>query len=126
MYHLWYCGRGELEGTNPIFYPDAAYRVGHATSQDGVKWVKDPENPVVDTGRPIIGWDWLAAAEPTVIIDNGVFEMWYVGATIRSGKFFLQIGYATSPDGTNWEKFTGNTVLSSKENNGITNPTVIV
>lgn len=129
VYHLWYCGRGEPEGTDPITnpekYPDACYRIGHATSEDGVNWVKDPQNPVVDLGTPYIDWDWLATAEPTVIVENGLFKMWYVGATIVSDRFYLQIGYATSADGTSWNKFAGNPVISSWKNNGITCPTVI-
>ncbi len=57
IYHLWYSGRGEPEGTNPITRPDAAFRIGHAISLDGITWNKDPQNPVVEVGRPIIGWD---------------------------------------------------------------------
>jgi len=127
LYHLWYSGRGEPEGTNPIGRPDAAYRIGHAVSNDGINWNKDLENPVVDVGPPNIGWDWLAAAEPSVIVNDGLFEMWYTGATIklRSGKFFLQIGRATSLDGTTWEKSDTNPVLRLSLKNGITTPSVL-
>lgn len=131
VYHLWYSGRGEPEGTNPLNHPDAAYRIGHATSMNGIHWIKDPQNPVIEVGKPV-SWDWLAAAEPTVIVNNGVFEMWYVGATLQPRvfpkvhlKFFLQIGRATSLDGTNWEKFAGNPVLKLRFKNGITTPSVI-
>jgi predicted GH43/DUF377 family glycosyl hydrolase len=125
IYHLWYSGRGEPEGTNPITRPDAAIRIGHATSWDGITWYKDSNNPVVRVGFPIIGWDWLGAAEPSVIVRDGVFEMWYTGVTIKSGRLFLQIGFATSPDGTNWEKYSGNPVLSLDIKNGITTASVI-
>jgi predicted GH43/DUF377 family glycosyl hydrolase len=131
VYHLWYSGRGEPEGTNPLKYPDAAIRIGHATSEDGIKWVKDPQNPVIEVGKAL-SWDWLAAAEPTVIVKNGVFEMWYTGATLQPRfypklrlKFFLQIGRATSVDGSNWEKTAANPVLKLRYKNGITTPTVI-
>ncbi len=131
VYHLWYSGRGEPEGTNPLTHPDAAYRIGHATSLDGINWNKDSQNPVIEVGKPV-SWDWLAVAEPTVIVNNGVFEMWYVGATLSprffpkvSLIFFLQIGHATSLDGTNWEKFVGNPVLRLRLRNGITTPSVI-
>ena len=79
IYRLWYSGRGEPEGTNPITHPDAAIRIGHAISWDGITWYKDPKNPVLNVGLPIIGWDWLGAAEPSVIERDGMFEMWYTG-----------------------------------------------
>lgn len=125
VYHLWYSGRGEPEGTNPILKPDAAIRVGHATSPDGLNWVKDPANPVLEVGRPVLGFDGLGAAEPSVIYDEGVFKMWYTGVTLQGDKLFLQIGYATSPDGTTWQKYPFNPVLTSPAFNGITTPSVI-
>jgi hypothetical protein len=51
--------------------------------------------------------------------------MWYTGVTIKGTKMFLQIGHATSPDGTNWTKYYGNPVLSLNIKNGITTPSVI-
>lgn len=128
LYHLWYSGRGEPEGSSPIEFPDAAYRIGHAVSTDGINWTKDLGNPVIDVGLPFIEWDWLAAAEPTVVVNDGLFEMWYTGATIklRSGKFFLQIGRATSLDGTTWEKVEQNPVLRLNLKNGITTPSVLL
>ncbi len=56
---------------------------------------------------------------------DGVFEMWYTGVTIKSSRMFLQIGFATSSDGTYWEKFGGNPVLSLDIANGITTASVI-
>ncbi|KAA3614287.1 MAG: hypothetical protein DWQ01_00875 [Planctomycetota bacterium] len=125
IYHLWYSGRGEPEGTNPLLKPDAAYRIGHAVSTDGVNWIKDPMNPVLSPGFVLLSWDWAGTAEPTVIYENGQFKMWYAGVTVQGGGLFVQIGHATSADGRSWQKYSGNPVLSVPELNGILTPSVL-
>ena len=56
-------------------------------------------NPVFDNERII---------DPVVIIDNGLYKMWYSGEGV-DGKF--RLGYATSADGINWSKYVSNPVL---------------
>ncbi len=76
-------------------------RIGHATSPDGITWTKDPENPVIDIG--LVGsWDRFEAMHPYVIYDNGVFRMYYNGHDGAEQRII----YATSPDGTNWTRYT--------------------
>ncbi|MFQ6083553.1 MAG: hypothetical protein ACE5WD_09350 [Candidatus Aminicenantia bacterium] len=115
IYHLWYCARGEPEGSE--WSPEATYKIGHATSSDGIHWKKDPNNPVVPLGEMYIDWDWACTAEPTVIVEDGTFKIWYLGGDVYNGKFRLRVGYATSNDGSNWTKYQGNPVLSSPEKN---------
>jgi len=124
MYHLWYCARGEPDGSD--LFPDATYRIGHATSLDGIQWTKDPENPIIPLGNQSINeWDWAANAEPTVIVEDGIFKMWYVGGNILNDEFHLHIGYAISYDGSEWIKYDGNPVLTAVDYNGITTPSVV-
>jgi hypothetical protein len=88
-YHLWY------EGDD-----GATSRIGHATSQDGLIWIKDTANPVLDLG-PSGEWDWLHAYGPSVISYNNTFLMWYSGHTLPAT---WQTGYARSKDGSNWTR----------------------
>ncbi len=98
-FHMWYSGQ---LGAN--------FRIGYATSSDGVNWTKHAGNPVLDVG-PAGAWDALWAYQPSVIFNetDSSFHMWYTG---RTGNNF-QIGYATSPDGISWTKHSDNPVLSS-------------
>jgi len=82
-YNIWYSG----------CKPDNWWRVGHATSTDGINWTKYEFNPVLDYGEPGT-WDVLQAWCPSVIYDDAgdIFKMWYSGGDYDSGK----VGYATS------------------------------
>lgn len=76
-------------------------QIGHATSTDGLQWVKDPANPVLRPGKPG-DWDDGATWDPFVLYEDGVFKMWYGGERIGHRDF--QCGYATSKDGTHFTK----------------------
>lgn len=114
VYHLWYCGRAVSEEAE-TWSTDTAYKIGHATSIDGIKWVKDPKNPVIGLGNKARNeWNWAGASEPSVIYEDGVFKMWFVGVNVLGGKCHLHVGYATSTDGSNWREYPKNPVIASK------------
>ena len=94
-YKMWYHG---YDGVN--------YRIGYATSGDGIAWIKHAENPVIDVG-PSESWEDEHIALPSVLFDGDVYKMWYTG---HDGTY-KRIGYAISPDGINWSKHEGNPVL---------------
>ena len=91
-FHLYYEG-----GASGV----ADLQVGHATSTDGLTWVKDPTNPVLRPGAPG-EWDDGATWDPFVLHEDGVFKMWYGGE--RAGHRDFQCGYAISMEGTRFEK----------------------
>ena len=94
-YMMWYGGD---DGSN--------WRIGLATSPDGISWTKHAGNPVLDLG-PDGSWDdeWIDCAR--VHFDGTEYRMWYTG---YDGSHF-RVGLAASPDGFAWTKYIGNPVL---------------
>ncbi len=90
-YHMWYAGR-----TNPQIED---WRIGHATSSDGLTWTDDLNNPVFGLG-PVDGFASGHVANPTLAVSSEGYHLWYSGA--RPGSPNIQIGLATSKDGVRW------------------------
>ena len=106
IFRMWYAALG-------IRSEVIAYRLGYATSVDGIRWTAQA-NPVLEPG---VGdaWDNLVVSQVSVAQDpkTGFFHLFYFGA---SGDDYLQadglgaasiagdIGYGFSTDGINWQK----------------------
>jgi hypothetical protein len=102
-YHLWYTGtNSEASGTT----------FGHATSPDGVLWLKDLQNPLdpfADISDPTsISRVWGCDA----LYEEGLFHLWVGGVTRPADTSNLQefldqthydIGYMSTVDGVNFE-----------------------
>jgi sucrose-6-phosphate hydrolase SacC (GH32 family) len=91
---MWYTGMDS----------DGKFRIGYATSSDGINWKKYAGNPVLNLGSTGT-WDSDVVRVNAVIKDGMTYRMWYVGNGHN------RIGYATSTDGTHWTKYAGNPVL---------------
>lgn len=91
IYHMWYLAQ-DTAGTSQI---------GHATSSDGMTFTKDPANPVLGVGA---GGSW----DDTSIDGFALLERpWsgdYIVAYQGTNGVNYDIGIATSPDGTTWNK----------------------
>lgn len=98
MYKMWYAGH---DGTGVL-------RIGYATSPDGITWTKYAGNPVLEIGSQGM-WDEAGVYGPYVVKVGSEYKMWYTGT--RSDNVF-QIGYASSPDGITWTRYSSNPVLS--------------
>ncbi|MEK7165273.1 MAG: C39 family peptidase [Patescibacteria group bacterium] len=84
-YHIWYSG---LNG--------GSWKIGHATSSDGVNWIKN----FGPTLQPSLSWEGNSVAAPSVILLNDVYHMYYhAGPTTPK-----YIGHATSNDSITWTK----------------------
>jgi hypothetical protein len=89
IYHMWYAGAD----ANDIF------RIGYATSSDGIVWNEHPDNPILNAGS---AGSWEEDVKDHIVVFDGtIFHMWYTGAYVYP---YYRIGYATSPDGINWTK----------------------
>jgi len=100
-YKMWYAG---------YIHPEH-YRIGYATSKDGIEWVRHPDNPVLDIGEKG-AWDSIDVRTHEVIFDGAEYKMWYTG---QCPARMSRIGYATSKDGVVWTKHSGNPVLDLGE-----------
>jgi predicted GH43/DUF377 family glycosyl hydrolase len=98
-YMMWYTG---FDNSNE-------WEIGLATSSDGINWKKYNGNPVLKLGSSST-WDDKNIGRPSVLFDGKTYKMWYQGA---DSKNIYEIGYATSPDGINWKKYSGNPVFRS-------------
>ena len=56
-----------------------AYRIGMASSQDGISWTTCDNNPVVVPGLPGT-WNGNDLRNPRVIYENDTLKMWYHGS----------------------------------------------
>jgi hypothetical protein len=91
---LWYLGSGPYKGKT-------AWRIGHATSPDGLKWTRSGQEPVLDIGRRPGDWDGgtLMHFDITFRDQEGKFLFWYAADPGEHGdetKMTIQIGHGTS------------------------------
>ncbi|HSQ76859.1 MAG TPA: hypothetical protein VLT13_14960 [Bacteroidota bacterium] len=94
QYKMWYTGTTDF----------LTFRIGYATSPDGIAWTKHPANPVF--GADPENWELIGAGYCSVMPSNGRYKMWYTsGSAIGANEY---IGYAESPDGLQWQRDTLN------------------
>jgi hypothetical protein len=114
IYHMWY-----MFGTRWIDTTDEGaarvYKIGHATSNDGINWVKEEAKQIIS--------DFLNPEEcqalPTVIFHNNRYHMYfcYREATgFRKDKTRgYRLGYAYSDDLKNWVRDEANVGIKFSE-----------
>jgi predicted GH43/DUF377 family glycosyl hydrolase len=117
-YHCWYTGQKDT----------TVYQIGigYASSTDGITWTKHTK-PVMGVG-PDGDFDDSSVQSSSVIKVGDTLKMWYQGWA--GGYLENRIGYGTSLDGINWDKYPGNPVLDKGENGswnsfGVFSPSVI-
>ena len=125
---VWYTGwNGQTETTGPGTCRKVNFRIGYATSPDGIRWTK-----VVGTsdGGAVLGLgnpgdlDAKGVAHPYVLKIGGTYHLWYEGYDGTTWRLFR----ATSADGQAWNK--QGIVLSpgdggSRDQLGLRNPLVL-
>lgn len=81
-----------------------------ALAQDGTGLVLVADSPVFGLGEAD-AWDSGLVAVGTVVVDEGVFHLFYDGAS-ADHPMSTAIGHATSPDGINWTRDAANPILT--------------
>ena len=69
QHEMWYVGHEAMNSR--------LYRIGCASSPDGIVWHKHPGNPVLDVGST--EWDSERVGGPSVIFDGDQYRVWYHG-----------------------------------------------
>ncbi|MBI4579404.1 MAG: hypothetical protein HY718_06850 [Planctomycetes bacterium] len=128
VYKAWYTGwNGEFVHQGGGLCDKINFRVGYATSPDGIRWTKVAGTAgagsvlgLGSTGEP----DAKGAANPHVLKIGGEHRMWYEGYDGQTRRIML----ATSADGITWTK--QGVVLNpgganAKDERGLANPMVI-
>ena len=98
VFHMYYEAWG-VRGHTGDASDYLSLQIGHATSRDGLRWTKDPANPVLRKGAAG-EWDHDGAWDPFVLYEDGAFKMWYGGGE----NTHCDWGYAVSQDGVNFVK----------------------
>lgn len=89
----------------------APWKIGLASSEDGIAWTKDGGNPVMDVGGAGT-WDNAGVVPGTrVFLESGTYYLYYWGYTNGSDYSTWKIGLATSTNRTSWTKSGSNPVL---------------
>lgn len=107
IYRMWYVGLGKTGDEFP------KYRIGYATSADGIAWERNTK-PVLEPSS-LGGWDDAITSHVNVAIEpNGKHHLLYFGSSVNQfteceslGGCALTpgaIGYATSEDGIVWQR----------------------
>ena len=107
LYHMWYTGQ--------VFARENQMSkscIGYAVSEDGVNWMRREEPVLV----PEEHWERYCVMCPHVLWDDedNIFKMWYSAGHMHESD---AIGYAESPDGINWIRYSGNPVFMPDPNN---------
>jgi hypothetical protein len=97
---MWYTGMGLDRHESGFGY----YRIGAATSFDGIDWTRiDGNSPIFDVGS-VGSSDSVQVATPSVLRDADGYRMWYAA---WSPEFNHTISSARSSDGIRWTKDDG-------------------
>jgi hypothetical protein len=104
VFHMWYIFGTGWKRYAPETTPDRTYKIAHATSQDGIEWVKEEAHQIIPDR---LGPD-ESQALPTVIGIDGRFRMFFCYRESfdfrkAAGRGY-RIGHAWSDDLLNWTR----------------------
>jgi len=110
-YHLYYSGCS----TTSCLVPQ--YSIGHATSGDGITWIKDPDNPVITyQASDPTKWSFNGIGEPAAVWNPAtqLIYVYYTSMKLRGSyngpdpqdlRWMEGIALATSSDGTHFTHY---------------------
>lgn len=97
QYRMWFGGSTNQSTT----------AIGCATSTDGITWVEYSGNPIL-TATTANQWESFLVSDPRVVKVGSTYHMLYFGTPAAPT---YQIGYASSSDGIQWSRYSGNPVV---------------
>ena len=100
-FHMWYIFGVRWVRHPSTQRPERVYKIGHATSNDGIRWKKEGRRIITDTID-----EHECQAMPTVFRYGGAFHMLFCFRSAfdfkEGGSGSYRLGYARSPDGHEW------------------------
>jgi len=118
IYRMWYTGMSLHWYSSAIGY----YRIGLATSRDGIHWVRSFQGKAVLDVGPAGSYDEVQAATPSILRDKTGYRMWYAAWAPHSGH---TICTATSADGIRWRREEGGSPVQGLLPGGAYGPAVL-
>jgi hypothetical protein len=104
VFHMWYIFGSGWRQYAPNTAPDRTYKIGHATSKNGIEWVKEEARRIIPDR---LGSD-ESQALPTVVDIDGRYHMLFCyreSFDFRKAKGRgYRIGHAWSDDLANWAR----------------------
>jgi hypothetical protein len=113
IFHMWYTGNAG----------NSLYRIGHATSPDGLTWTKDPDNPIEELIEGDNPANTFTACSP-VVFDGNMFHMYYSIGIWHASR--MKVNHAMSEDGYNWTLDPNNPIILASDNNEYRMPEFVV
>lgn len=114
LYKCWYTGwNGKLDYAGDGTSKKIDFKIGYATSSDGVNWTKVKGfagGGAVLSADEKYQEDASGVEDPYVIKENGIYKMWYTAVHANT----RQIRYAISKDGKSWTKKGSVVILQNK------------
>ncbi|WP_298922050.1 hypothetical protein [uncultured Roseobacter sp.] len=104
MFHMWYMFGQRWKRETETAAPDRVYKIGHATSTDGINWVKEDGVQILPDR---LGVDECQAL-PSIISFDGKYHMVFCYRDVHGFRTdpskAYRMGYATSTDLTTWAR----------------------
>ncbi len=101
-FHMWYIYGTSWTRLDVSQEPERTYKIGHAISKDGIDWVKEGKQIIIDK------LDNECQALPTVIKKNDRYHMFFCYRNTfdfrRSSKNSYHLGYAYSDELKKWTR----------------------
>lgn len=99
-YHMFWTGYADYTNVTD-------FKIGHATSLDGVTWVKDENfliGPSAPLAAPNLAFDQYVVAEPAPVVFKDMIYLYFsaLGINAELGTTLQVIGLITSSDGVHW------------------------
>jgi predicted GH43/DUF377 family glycosyl hydrolase len=117
VYRMWYTGMNTHWHSSGIGF----YRIGLATSPDGIHWTRANQGrPVLNVG-PADANDEVQVATPSILREGGGYRMWYAAWSPKTGHTLCA---ARSRDGVTWNREDGGRSLTGLLPGGQYGPTV--
>jgi hypothetical protein len=103
-FHMWYMFGKNWKNFDNNSTPDRIYKIGHATSSDGINWIKEDGKQIIDDKLNVDE----SMALPTVIKIHERYHMYFCyreSSNFRkSNARGYRLGYAYSDDLSNWTR----------------------